>query len=185
MGYWQTRGLRGSTFEDMVNMTNELYRQKGLALVQKIPTSITPTRLDPKTSTITQAYFEKKSTVDYMGVVQGVPICFDAKETTRKSFPLRNIHDHQIAFMADFEKQGGLAFLLVHFTLYSQVFCLPYFLLKSHWDEAKQGGRQSIPYDSFDKALLVESKEGCLLHYLEGLNVMLRMISHENQEMKG
>ena len=29
------RGLRGSTLEDMINMTNESYREKGLALIQK------------------------------------------------------------------------------------------------------------------------------------------------------
>ena len=37
MGTWKTRGLRGSTLEDMINMTNESYREKGLALIQKIP----------------------------------------------------------------------------------------------------------------------------------------------------
>ena len=42
MGTWKTRGLRGSTLEDMINMTNESYREKGLALIQKIPTPITP-----------------------------------------------------------------------------------------------------------------------------------------------
>ena len=29
MGTWKTRGLRGSTLEDMINMTNESYREKG------------------------------------------------------------------------------------------------------------------------------------------------------------
>ena len=35
MGTWKTRGLRGSTLEDMINMTNESYREKGLALFKK------------------------------------------------------------------------------------------------------------------------------------------------------
>ena len=41
MGTWNSRGLRGSTLEDMINRTNERYLEKGLALIQKIPTPIT------------------------------------------------------------------------------------------------------------------------------------------------
>lgn len=35
MGTWNSRGLRGSTLEDMINRTNERYLEKGLALIQK------------------------------------------------------------------------------------------------------------------------------------------------------
>ncbi len=35
MGTWNSRGLRGSTLEDMVNRTNEWYLEKNLALMQK------------------------------------------------------------------------------------------------------------------------------------------------------
>ena len=63
MGTWKTRGLRGSTLEDMINMTNESYREKGLALIQKIPTPITPINIDQSTRHITLAYFDKQSTV--------------------------------------------------------------------------------------------------------------------------
>lgn len=80
MATWNSRGLRGSTFEDLINSTNEYYRRKGLALVQKIPTPITPLKFNSEKKLITEAYFEKDSTVDYIGVVQSVPVCFDAKE---------------------------------------------------------------------------------------------------------
>ena len=42
MGTWNSRGLRGSTLEDMINHSNEIYRERKLALIQKIPTPITP-----------------------------------------------------------------------------------------------------------------------------------------------
>ena len=43
MGTWKTRGLRGSTLEELINRTNESYREKGLALIPEgIPTPITP-----------------------------------------------------------------------------------------------------------------------------------------------
>ena len=99
------RGLRGSVLEDMVNRTIADYRVKKLALIQKIPTPIVPTKMD-KEGHITLAYFDKKSTVDYIGVVQEIPVCFDAKECSTNTFPLSNIHKHQFDFMKDFEEQG-------------------------------------------------------------------------------
>ena len=48
MATWNTRGLRGSTLEDMVNRTNEKYAEAGLALIQKIPTPITPVKMDKR-----------------------------------------------------------------------------------------------------------------------------------------
>ena len=42
MPTWKSRGLRGSLLEEMINMTNEKYRESGLALIQKVPTPITP-----------------------------------------------------------------------------------------------------------------------------------------------
>ena len=42
MPTWNSRGLRGSTLEDLLNRTNEKYLENGLALIQKIPTPITP-----------------------------------------------------------------------------------------------------------------------------------------------
>ena len=64
MATWNSRGLRGSALEDLVNRTNEAYRDAGLALIQKIPTPITPIEMDKSTRHITLAYFDKKSTVD-------------------------------------------------------------------------------------------------------------------------
>ena len=66
MGTWNSRGLRGSTLEDMVNRTNEWYLEKNLALMQKIPTPITPVRMDKEHRQITLAYFDQRSTIDYM-----------------------------------------------------------------------------------------------------------------------
>ena len=99
MPTWNSRGLRGSTLEDLLNRTNEKYAHNGLALIQKIPTPITPINIDKETRHITLAYFEQKSTVDYIGAVQGIPVCFDAKECVAETFPLQNIHEHQVEFM--------------------------------------------------------------------------------------
>ncbi|MCL2851707.1 MAG: Holliday junction resolvase RecU [Defluviitaleaceae bacterium] len=174
MGYWNTRGLRGSTFEEMVNLTNDAYRAKGLAIIQKVPTPITPVRLNKSTRAIEVAYFEKKSTVDYIGAVQGIPVAFDAKETTRKSLPLQNIHEHQIEFMRDFQRQDGVAFLLVRFAIADRVFLLPFDQLYSCWSRAQGGGRKSIPLSAFDEELVAHGKSGAMVHYLEPLSTYLQ-----------
>ena len=36
MPTWNSRGLRGSTLEDLLNRTNEKYAHNGLALIQKL-----------------------------------------------------------------------------------------------------------------------------------------------------
>lgn len=174
MGYWNTRGLRGSTLEELINLTNDVYRQKNLAIIQKIPTPIKPVEIDTKMRTITLAYFEQVSTVDYIGAVQGIPICFDAKETNRKSLPIQNVHPHQISFMDDFQKQKGIAFLLVHFIEYDEYYYLPFTVLKQYWDGAQNSERKSIPYSAFDKDYIIKSKSGAILNYLESINVYLK-----------
>ena len=105
MGTWNSRGLRGSTLEEMINRTNEKYREKGLALIQKVPTPITPIKIDKTHHQITLAYFDQKSTVDYIGAVQGIPVCFDAKECDVKTFPLQNVH--QLLIFWNRAKEGG------------------------------------------------------------------------------
>ncbi len=173
MGYWNTRGLRGSMLEELITLTNDLYREKGLALVQKVPTPIKPIRIDQETRIITKAYFEQKSTVDFIGAVQGVPVCFDAKETGLKSLPLSNIHPHQVKFMKDFAGQGGEAFFIVNFKEWDEMYLLPFEFLYIHWQEAKKGGRKSIRYQDFPKNLQIYSEDGAFVHYLKALQTHL------------
>ncbi|MCL2873861.1 MAG: Holliday junction resolvase RecU [Defluviitaleaceae bacterium] len=171
MSYFKSRGLRGSTFEEMINLTNEAYRDKKLALIQKIPTSITPVELSG--NAISLAYFEKRSTVDYIGVVQGIAVCFDAKETELKSFPLRNIHHHQFEFMLDFRSQNGVAFLIVRFSKTNETFLLPLEVIEKYIRESEEGQRKSIPYNAFEKKYLIGTKQRFLVHYLEALSTYL------------
>ncbi len=125
MTVWRSRGLRGSDLEDLIHETIEYYRQQGLARIDKIATPIKVVDIDGQ-GTITKAFFEKKSTVDFMGIIQGVGVAFDAKETNLKSLPLSNIHEHQLEFMEDISKQSGLAFLIVHFKFCDEFYLLPY-----------------------------------------------------------
>lgn len=167
MGTWKSRGLRGSTLEDMINHSNDLYREKKLALIQKIPTPITPISIDKDSRHITLAYFDQKSTVDYIGAVQGIPVCFDAKECAVKTFPLQNVHEHQIRFMRQFEEQGGIAFIILHFTALDEIYYMPFRDLYQFWKRMEDGGRKSFTYDEIDHSYAIHAHRDILVHYLE------------------
>ena len=175
MATWNSRGLRGSTLEDLVNRTNEQYREKGLALVQKIPTPITPVRMDKESRHITLAYFEQRSTVDYIGAVQGIPVCFDAKECSVETFPLANIHPHQVKFMEDFEKQNGVAFFLIFFSHLNLFYYLPFRKLMVFWKRMEEGGRKSFRREELPEEFYLPRKSGVLVPYLDAMKVDLEM----------
>lgn len=175
MATWNSRGLRGSTLEDLVNRTNEQYREKGLALIQKIPTPITPVRIDQEHRHITLAYFDQRSTVDYIGAVQGIPVCFDAKECSAETFPLANIHPHQVEFMRDFEKQKGVAFFLIFFSHLDLFYYLPFRELMVFWKRRENGGRKSFRREELTADFYLPQKSGFLIPYLEGIQKDLKM----------
>lgn len=167
MATWNSRGLRGSTLEELINRSNEKYREQGLALIQKVPTPITPIQIDRESRHITLAYFERKSTVDYIGAIQGIPVCFDAKECAADTFALQNIHDHQVLFMEDFEKQGGVAFFLIYYTGRDVFYYLPLAHLMVFWERAKAGGRKSFRYEELNPAYVIADKHGVPVPYLD------------------
>ena len=173
MATWNSRGLRGSTLEELVNRTNEKYLANNLALIQKIPTPITPITIDKASRHITLAYFEQKSTVDYIGVVQGIPVCFDAKECHTDTFPLANIHEHQVTFMSNFEKQDGVAFLLLSFTHRNTFYYLRFTELLKFWERSQNGGRKSFRYEELDPAFFLKETPGVFIPYLEALQLDL------------
>ena len=175
MSAWKTRGLRGSALEELINRTNDQYREQGLALIQKIPTPITPIEIDKENRHITLAYFEQKSTVDYIGAVQGIPVCFDAKECATANFPLSNIHEHQIKFMQDFEKQDGIAFLLIYFSCCDTYYYMRLDELMQFVKRRDEGGLKHFKYEELDENFFIECGSGVLVPYLDGISKDLGM----------
>lgn len=165
MATWNSRGLRGSDLEELINLTNEKYRQSGLALIQKIPTPIKPIKIDKAQRHITLAYFEQRSTVDYIGAVQGIPVCFDAKECHGTSFPIQNVHEHQIVFMEDFEKQGGISFLIIFFAQQNVYYYMRFNELAHFWNRAKTGHAKSIRFNELNPDFTIPVK-GYYVQYL-------------------
>ena len=178
MATWNSRGLRGSTLEDLINHTNERYAQQHLALMQKIPTPITPIEIDQESRHITLAYFDQKSTVDYIGAVQGVPVAFDAKECRSDTFALQNVHPHQIDFMTQYEMQDGITFLLIYFTNREVFYYLRNEELMRFWNRMENGGRKSFTIDELRNDFFFTSPNGLWVPYLPLLQKDLELRDH-------
>ena len=159
------RGLRGSVFEDMINRTISDYRVKKLALIQKIPTPIVPIKMDDA-GHITLAYFDKKSTVDYVGVVQEIPVCFDAKECKTDIFPITNIHKHQVEFMREWVEQGGISFILIYFSKHSMSYYMRFTELDNYFKNKK-----SFDIDSLDEKYFINMKNKIKIDILSKLQL--------------
>ena len=111
--------------------------------------------------------------MDYIGAVQGIPVCFDAKECDVTTFPMQNVHEHQVRFMDDFERQGGKAFLIIHFTSEQKFYYLHIRQLLRFWNRAQEGGRKSFRMDELDPAYFFEGSKGYLVPFLEPLSLDL------------
>jgi recombination protein U len=155
---WNSIGHRGDGTEELINAVNEWYDIKGVALITKIPTPIKVLKL--ALGKIVEAFFEDKSTVDYNGMVQGRGICFDAKETDETSFPLKNIHQHQIDYMRKYKQQKGYSFIICNFKKYGKFYMIPYEVIHEYWKAKETGGRKSIPIDALDERYIIPIHNG-------------------------
>lgn len=139
---------RGMGLENILNQTNELYRLQKRAVIHKKPTPIQVVKVNyPARSAaqITEAYFRQASTTDYNGVYKGRYIDFEAKETKNKtSFPLKNIHEHQLTHMKECTEQGGISFVIFYFSTLKQYYLLEYPKIDEYIKDI-HSKRQSIP----------------------------------------
>ena len=142
-----TYGNRGMTLEQDINLTNDYYMDKKIAMIYKKPVPIKVLKINNTKTRILDAFYEKKSTLDYSGIYKEKYIEFDAKETNSKtSIPLANIHKHQIEHIKNIIYFKGIAFLIIRFNYHNKTFLLPGEMLI---DYLKNTERKSIPYDYF------------------------------------
>lgn len=174
---WSRRGHRGDALEELIFYTNQYYHQLGLCRIDKVSTPIKVIDIDSQ-GMVTKGFFEKKSTVDFIGVAQGVCIAFDAKETNLKSLPLQNIHPHQMEYMSDINKQGGLAFIIIHFKFNDSFYLVPFEVLAQYYHNKETENRKSIPYKAMNERFLIKKeRSGSILNYLTTLNEYVKFKS--------
>ena len=163
---------RGMSLEEDINLSNEYYRDMGIALINKRPTPINIVKVDySRGARITDAYFEKQSTTDYNGVYKGKYIDFEAKNTkSETSFPLSNISEHQIVHLRNVIKHGGIAFFIICFQLKNEVYLLDASFVIEFYEK---GGRKSIPYNIFkEKGVLIKQDYTPRLHYIDAVETL-------------
>ena len=172
---------RGMILEDDINQTNIYYREHDIALIYKKPTPITIVKVEYPKNVIREAYFSEPSTLDYNGIYDGVYIEFDAKETRSKtSFPISNIHKHQIEHIRRVIDQNGIAFLIVRFVLLNETFVL---MGNDLLNFIKKNDRKSIPKSYFDLyGHKVELKYNPRLDYISIINDIIKDKEVDNNE---
>ena len=143
---------RGMSLESDLNESNEYYREIDKAYIYKKPTPVKIVKVNYPSrdkAVITEAYYTIPSTTDYNGLYKGKYIDFEAKETLNKtSFPLHNIHPHQIEHIRGVLYQNGIVFLIVRFVKLERT----YLLFGSDFIEyIDHHDRASIPLSYFEQ----------------------------------
>lgn len=157
---------RGMTLEAELNDSNKYYLENDIAVVYKKPTPVKVVK--QVNEKIVNAYFEKPSTTDYNGLYEGKYIDFEAKETKSTSFPLNNIHPHQIKHLENVLKHGGICFLIVRFTKINETYLL---FAKDFIFFIENESRKSIPLSYFkEKGYLIKDKLMPKVDYIEIVN---------------
>lgn len=156
---------RGMNLENALNISNEYYRKKDIALIFKKPTPIGVVDVSYQNhkKIIEKAYFKEPSTLDYNGLYKGKYIEFDAKETLNKTaFPLSNIHEHQTIQIRNVIKHGGIVFLIIKMN--STIYLLTGEDYINYLDNEK---RKSISYNYIkDKAYIIKESYQPPIDYL-------------------
>lgn len=155
------------TLEHEINDTNKYYLENNIAVIYKKPTPVKVLkRVNEK---IVKAHFEKPSTTDYNGLYNGKYIDFEAKETKNTtSFPLDNIHLHQINHIRNVIVHKGICFIIVRFTKLNET----YLLFGTDFIKfIESNKRKSIPIEYFkEKGHIIKDKLMPTVDYLEIIN---------------
>ncbi len=159
---------RGMNLEGDINLTNKYYIDNNIAFIYKKPTPIQVTKVDYSRNNVVikEAYFKEPSTTDYNGLYKGKYIDFEAKETdSLTSFPLSNIHKHQIEHIKNIVNNQGIGFLIIRFNKLNKTFLL---LGSDLISFIANNTRKSIPLEYFNNnAYLIEERYIPRVDYLK------------------
>lgn len=173
-----SQGKRGAALENAIEQTNAIYKRRGWALIDKVPTPWV-VHYNKQSKKVQNAFPGKKSTVDFIGISQGRSIAFDTKNTNNKtSFPLSNVEEHQVAYLLNHLDQGGISFFIISFGILGKVFYVPINDFNEWWVSAKDGGRKSIPYEWFNVHCdVIEPGNGVTLDYIKCCNTLQKKVN--------
>lgn len=131
----------GMNFEKDVSKSCDYYREKGLADIYKRPTPIKVVKMSKtRPGMIEEAYFEEKSTTDYVGIYKGKYIDFECKETIHDSVPYHMIREQQFLHLETITSLGGIGFFLVSFKSVQEVYLIKASIILEKIKEKKHPG---------------------------------------------
>lgn len=173
----QSHSNRGMKFENIINESNEYYLTHNIAIIHKKPIPIQIVKVDypsRQSAVIKEAYYKVPSTTDYNGLYKGYHIDFEAKETQNKtSFPLQNIHTHQIEHLYNIDQQGGISFVIIHFKSQNEIYLLEAEKLY-HYHLRSKKGRKSISYQELKTyGYLIKEGFAPRLDYLKIIDILI------------
>lgn len=115
---------RGMFLESIINKTIKLLEKEEIAMFSKQKLNInfaSVKKVNNKLIT-NNAYIATKSTIDYLGIYEGVFIAFEAKSTEKDYLLFSNIKDHQHEYLNKIIKYGGIAFYIVCFKEWNEFY---------------------------------------------------------------
>jgi len=161
-----TYANRGMDLENLINDANTYYLNNDIAVIYKKPTpiKISKVKFDTGKPEVVKGLFNQKSTLDYVGLYKGKYLDFDAKKTLNKtSFPLENLHEHQLEHIKRVIKHKGLSFLII------EINNLIYLLKGEDIIEyIDNNNRKSIPYNYIkEKGYLINYSYNPIIDYIK------------------
>ena len=115
----------GMNFESDVSKSCDYYREQGVASIYKRPTPIKVVKMSKeKMGRIDEAYFQEKSTTDFVGIYKGKYIDFECKETIHDEVPYHMIREQQYRHLELITSLGGIGFFLVSFKQAEEVYLI-------------------------------------------------------------
>lgn len=162
---------RGMDLESLINEANKYYLDNDIAVIYKKPTPVEIKKVSYKGKTeYIEGILREKSTLDYTGVYKGYYLDFDAKSSKSKtSFPLANIHKHQLLHIDRVLKHKGISFLIIEMN--DRFFILDGNVLMNF---VNNNDRKSIPFEFIQKeGLEIKLKFSPTLDYITVLDALI------------
>ncbi|WFA10361.1 Holliday junction resolvase RecU [Tissierella sp. Yu-01] len=158
---------KGMGFEEEVKRSNVIYKNRGIALIQKIST---PWQVIRQGKKIVSAFPEGKSTLDFRGTVKPrIPVSFDCKETIdERGLPLKNIEPHQIDYIRTALEVGEVSFILCNITTTDKRYLIPGEKVLIYWDRwQKNKGKRGYNFIPVAEMIELKTRNGVVIDYLK------------------
>ncbi|QGZ97749.1 Holliday junction resolvase RecU [Mycoplasma sp. NEAQ87857] len=139
---------RGMFLEKIINNTIDYFWSCNIAFIEKksLPISFYSVKTINNKKVLSNSYISKKSTVDYIGMYKGKFICFEAKSTNDKFLEKQNFQKHQLDYLDLIDKNNGISFVIVYFSLYNVFLKVNIQLLLNEFNNCSR-----IPYEKLKK----------------------------------